>query len=652
MREVVVVQVGPEANRVGAHFWNAQDEAAGAAAAGGAAGEVAGGAPDPGALLRGAEGGGRGGGEVWTPRLVAVDLRGCRGAVRLSAEGGGGGGQGTDQGGGAWDGPAVTYAAPRIERNAFLRCLDEEEPEDESWEDEDYGDCEDSSDEESGEAAGAGGRSRGGKARGTYDWDAAELYPSEEVLRGGGAVRAGAGPHEGTGADFQVRLEEAAAELEADAQHWTHYLKAVLNHRNLHELPGLWQGAAAFEGFGEGVEAARREESLEAVVDNVRFFLEECDLCQGFQASVDAAGGFAGVGSVVLEALRDDFGGKIPLFVTEMHTGDRGDAEALQVQAGAADGGALLQLYDLNRGMALAAATRMADCLVPLWSRAGARVDAHFWSWDDKSPFQRSAALAVALDCVTLPYRVAARPRAGPYTPAGQTDMNGLIEAVRGPYQSPLAAAAVGLPLAAVGKGEPLPLGRSLLSFTPGVAAAPDGAYSEFYMLRGLRREGKTMRTAGAVDFWEAEMRAGMAKGVAGPCMRGICSVAQPLLAPLTFPTGVFSPRVGKRGDLSEEPAGLAAPSGGDNGAGATASTVHSCPAASKLHGSSKAWVPLLQSGALRLKTAAAKGGGQRLLRNWGVETDSLNEDLEIIHDLVHLYTRDSYLSSGESDND
>tara|TARA_B100001094_G_C17511687_1_gene475911 strand:- start:18 stop:206 length:189 start_codon:yes stop_codon:yes gene_type:complete len=62
--------------------------------------------------------------------------------------------------------------------------------------------------------------------------------------------------------------------------------------------------------------------------------------------------------------------------------------------------------------------------------------------------------------------------------------------------------------------------------------------------------------------------------------------------------------------------------------------------------------VPLLQSGALRLKTAATKGGGQRLLRNWGVETDSLNEDLEIIHDLVHLYTRDSYVSSGESDDD
>ena len=128
MREVVAVQVGPEANGAGAHFWNFQDEAAGAAGAGGAPGEVAAGAPAPGALLRCSERG-RGGGEVWAPRLVAVDLRGCRGSVRLSGDGGGGDGAGGGgEEGAAWDGPAATFAQPRLERNAFLRCLDEEEP--------------------------------------------------------------------------------------------------------------------------------------------------------------------------------------------------------------------------------------------------------------------------------------------------------------------------------------------------------------------------------------------------------------------------------------------------------------------------------------------------------------------------------------------
>ncbi len=134
MREVVAVQLGPEANGAGAHFWNFQDEAAGVAGAGGAPGEVAGGAPAPGALLRCSERG-RGGGEVWAPRLVAVDLRGCRGSVRLLGDGGvdddddeGSGGRGDGSGSATWDGPAATFAQPRLERNAFLRCLDEEEP--------------------------------------------------------------------------------------------------------------------------------------------------------------------------------------------------------------------------------------------------------------------------------------------------------------------------------------------------------------------------------------------------------------------------------------------------------------------------------------------------------------------------------------------
>ena len=646
MREVVAVQLGPEANGAGAHFWNFQDEAAGAAGAGGAAGEVAAGAPAPGALLRCSERG-RGGGEVWAPRLVAVDLRGCRGSVRLSGDGGGGdddgddgsGGRGDGAGGATWDGPAATFAQPRLERNAFLRCLDEEEPGDgwggsgegEGHEDDDYSYDGEKEEGEDGE---------------DFDWEGSDLYPEKDRAGEGAAAGAAAGAlgAGGSGEDFQQRLEAAAGELEADAQHWTHYLKAVLGPRNVHELPGLWQGAAAFAGFGEGTEAARRGETLEAVLDNVRFFLEEADLCQGFQVSLDAGGGFAGVGGVVLEALRDDFG-RLPLFVAELHAGDRGDAEAQQAQSGAPDGGALLQLYDLNRGLGLAAAARAADCLVPLWARAGARPEVHHWGWDPESPFRRGAALAVALDCLTLPYRVTERPRAGPYTPAGgAVDMNGFIETVRGAFRSPLAAAAVGLPFTAVGGEHPRPLETSFLSFTPGVAAAPKGAFSEFYTLRGLRRGRKTMGTAAALGAWEAEMREAMARGGAGPCVRGVCAVAQPLLAPLTFPTGMFSSRVGKHGDLAQERAvpGDAPP----------ASAVHSCPAASKLHGSSKAWVSILQDGARRLRAAAAKGGGQRLLQSWDVEAGSVEEDLESIHDLINVYTRDGYLSSDSSDED
>tara|TARA_B100001109_G_C18626249_1_gene363894 strand:- start:402 stop:590 length:189 start_codon:yes stop_codon:yes gene_type:complete len=62
--------------------------------------------------------------------------------------------------------------------------------------------------------------------------------------------------------------------------------------------------------------------------------------------------------------------------------------------------------------------------------------------------------------------------------------------------------------------------------------------------------------------------------------------------------------------------------------------------------------VPILRDGARRLRAAAAKGGGQRLLQNWGVEAGSVEEELESIHDLINVYTRDGRLSSDSGDED
>ena len=58
---------------------------------------------------------------------------------------------------------------------------------------------------------------------------------------------------------------------------WTDYLKVYLH---LCLLPGLWQGASDFSGFGHGHGVLSSDEFREEALDRVRLFAEECDSLQ------------------------------------------------------------------------------------------------------------------------------------------------------------------------------------------------------------------------------------------------------------------------------------------------------------------------------------------------------------------------------------
>ena len=71
-------------------------------------------------------------------------------------------------------------------------------------------------------------------------------------------------------------------ELDAEngVRSWTDFLKVYLQPQSLCLLPGLWQGACDFSGFGHGSSALRSEEFREEALDRVRLFAEECDALQ------------------------------------------------------------------------------------------------------------------------------------------------------------------------------------------------------------------------------------------------------------------------------------------------------------------------------------------------------------------------------------
>ena len=69
-------------------------------------------------------------------------------------------------------------------------------------------------------------------------------------------------------------------DAEGGVRSWTDFLKVYLHPQSLCLLPGLWQGACNFSGFGHGSGAVSGGELGEEALDRVRMFAEECDALQ------------------------------------------------------------------------------------------------------------------------------------------------------------------------------------------------------------------------------------------------------------------------------------------------------------------------------------------------------------------------------------
>ncbi len=79
-----------------------------------------------------------------------------------------------------------------------------------------------------------------------------------------------------------TNVQSCCRELNADdgVKSWTDFLKVYLHPQSLCLVPGMWQGACDFSGFGHGSSALSSEEFREDALDRVRLFAEECDALQ------------------------------------------------------------------------------------------------------------------------------------------------------------------------------------------------------------------------------------------------------------------------------------------------------------------------------------------------------------------------------------
>ncbi|GAQ79541.1 tubulin [Klebsormidium nitens] len=596
MKEVVTLQFGNYANFVGAHFWNFQDELLGrsesatdqtSAEEGTRAADV-----ESDVLFRVGET--HQGAATYTPRLVALDVRGSSGTIPPSgvlyqaplpsAD------ESIIQ---TWGGQKAVYRSQPIEKNAFLKSLDEEE-----------------------------------------DGESAE----------GGAH--GSGMEVDGGAEAREADLARVAGLEDSVQYWTDYLKVHLHPKSLYELPDTWQGMNELSTYGEGVAAFQKEETREEMEERVRFFAEESDHMQGFQCIVDDSGGFAAVAAGLLTSLSDEYP-RLPrvLFAVRPHTSPR-PASALNAAASANNPLARA----LHEAVSLAALSRASDLYISDGACLHPDLFPHL-ALQPSKPFHTSAVHAAAFDAFTTPYRLPPR-GASSYTknaePLGALDMRDLVRLLARTDRQKVTEVALSFPAPGIPKmpgpdarldrSESAKLGeglgglvRSLVVLTDeGAQPAAGPSFAESLVFRGARyADGSGPVPPPAA---ESALHASLEASGSGRAVRHFSVTSTPLPIPLPFPK-IFRPEVGRHGDVST---GRTLETGTVKGG----VDVESVPVMSRLAVTPRL-APMLRS---KLEGLERYGGfrkgtdGARILEEWGFGEEEAREMRDGLKDMVKAY--------------
>lgn len=441
-----------------------------------------------------------------------------------------------------------------------------------------------------------------------------------------------------------------------------------LHSKSVWQAPGLWHGTAASEGFFGVASALQGQQSRDEVADRIRFFAEGCDSVQGFNVMADDLGGWGQVTADLLGELHDDYpASPVMLWATRQSA-----AGAPSTDAAGAAAHRRRQLSEAFSYATLAPLASSFCCVAPPSSSAAAP-----WLLPQRleTAFGASGAVAAALDCATLPWRLTLPAGCGTLGRAtGAVSMEGLAQLLRGDNGSGLAALRVALPAPSL-PYDPHAAGsladdrqhpqhqqagsqqrqrlaqsrngghdadshdqeytRDTASWTPGISGASSETEAEMVVLRGSRTAAAAAATS---DHAAATLDASLAaEGVR--CVQQRCVVPLPLPLPLPFPR-LFSANVGRLGDISPPlsaqgnssaaaSAGRAAAQQAGNFSGGPVST----PVLTRL-ASSRGFRAVLAAHHRHLQSAVRSAAGHATVAAWGLSRDDVSDCTERLHDL------------------
>ncbi|XP_062265698.1 protein misato homolog 1 isoform X1 [Platichthys flesus] len=335
-REVVTLQLGHYSNFVGTHWWNLQDASLSYDP------EEQLGEIQSDVVFR--EGQTRGGHVTYTPRLIAMDLKG---SLRTLRQEGNLYDAGKDPTSITWDGSVLMHKESPPSKNPFLEDLDK------------------------------------------FDGEIlAKGFPAAGSLRVDTV-------------NSRLAQVQKAYRLEGNVKVWSDFLRIHLHPQSISVIHQYNQDGEAhrLEAFGQG-EALLQGPVLEELEDKLHFFTEECDYLQGFQVFCDIADGFAGLGSKVTEMLQDSYSGK-GILTWGLAPVSHQDSSPVK------------NLYHmLNCTLATAELANHSSFFCPLTLRGGlgrrpsSPPTFPHLNFDPSLWFHSSAVLALALDALTVPYRL------------------------------------------------------------------------------------------------------------------------------------------------------------------------------------------------------------------------------------------------------
>ncbi|XP_026156943.1 protein misato homolog 1 isoform X2 [Mastacembelus armatus] len=344
-REVVTLQLGHYSNFVGTHWWNLQDASLSYDP------ETPPGEIQSDVVFR--EGQTPGGHVTYTPRLIAMDLKG---SLRTLRQEGRLYDAGKDSSALTWEGSFVMHKESPPEKNSFLQDLDK--------------------------------------------LDKGEIL-AEADFPSSSQPQCPAGSVTVDTVNSRLAQVQKSYRLEGSIKVWSDFLRIHLHPRTISVIHQYNHDGEAhrLEAFGQG-EALLQGSVLENLEDKLHFFVEECDYLQGFQVLCDLADGFAGLGSKVTEMLQDSYGGR---GILTWGLAPVSHPNSTPVKD-------LYRLLNCTLGTVHLASHSSFFCPLTLRGGLGRRPSSPtafpYLSYDPSLWYHCSSVLALALDALTVPYRL------------------------------------------------------------------------------------------------------------------------------------------------------------------------------------------------------------------------------------------------------
>lgn len=344
-REVITLQLGHYSNFVGTHWWNLQDASLSYDP------ETPPGEIQSDVVFR--EGQTLGGHVTHTPRLIAMDLKG---SLRTLRQEGSLYDSGKDTSAVTWEGNLMMHKQSPPEKNSFLEDLDKLD-------------------------------------RGEILAEA-DFYSSSQSQCSAGAVSVDT-------VNSQLARVQRGYRLEGSVKVWSDFLRIHLHPRTISVIHQYNHDGEAhrLEAYGQG-EALLQGAVLEELEDKLHFFVEECDYLQGFQVLCDLGDGFAGLGSKVTELLQDSYGGR-GILTWGLAPVSHPNSTPMKD---------LYHMLNCTLGTVHMASHSSFFCPLTLRGGLGRRPPPPtafpYLTYDPSLWYHCSSVLALALDALTLPYRL------------------------------------------------------------------------------------------------------------------------------------------------------------------------------------------------------------------------------------------------------